>query len=1410
MLVRVQESSASSVILGAAIRTSGASTSVVNAVLVGLSSFSGGTPVIRHLRYSGGNTSFIGTYGTTPSYSYDTLYWLTVTQTGTSTSTVLSAADDPVASSPLLSFVEADSGAPSTGGVGMGLISADEVDVFFVGIGTDGDTAPIPDYATIPVAFSGSVPAQTATVGTAFSLAMAGYFSGPSTPFTFSSVGSALPAGVTLNTATGALSGTPTTAGTYSDIVIRATDAQSNVANSNAFTITVASGSGGSGISVHEDFERSCVNPALSTVSTDTDGVDLILLHVRTQIVDTMHISPRWLEPVAKITGVNGKRPRFGFANYSEGFQTWGANQEAHYSYDGINWLPFVDTSVGSSVRFRLGTAFTQDTVYIARSWPRSVTQVGNQIAALASAHPTKIKPSATALAFTPSATTSFPAQAFIEAELAPAVDELGRAVPSVPVYAFTIDDDAFAGPKTICVINAGIHSGEDVGEVVFWELIDYIMGSSPAALALRQKFRILVHPLVNPKGRYAGYWRGSPDANTDPNRDWLTSSPLHDCVPIVKSSILAEVAGGYVGFAFDFHASPSGNGAMQLGINENKPAKLEFDTLCRAKYPGGDWVDYGGSRGPEGDGSTSVTTLGFYIRDLKPGLHMLVETCERFGSMNPTTTRPYAEAMVGALADMESGGWFGEAVPTAPTIVTSTLPGATVGIAYSQTLSASGDGPMTWTVVSGSLPTGLSLSGATISGTPTTVQTANFIVRAMNSVGSDTQELSMQVAAAAPPRKDEPTVLSRESWTSLLAQQSSQARAQAIADWAIDEIDFLDGFGDVIRTVTVDGWSVGAPVNGVYPAVPGEFDDPLTGSGEQVAAVFKSAGIEMFRVSCGVLPPEGTDLRVPQYLMHGHITAGVPVIRGDFAIYAPMSSDVGITFPVVVRDPIAVGLAEVGKSVDMTPGQYDGNPAPTITRQWYRRVGSGSTVAIPGATSLRYTLTSADLGAMISGREVAKNSFGEVIGYSNTIGPVVSESLTTLAPATIHVEQGGQVDLRQYVRGGKPPYTVTVGSGTLPTGATVANSTLSASGSASLTLSGPIVFNVADSDTAPARPAWVTSLPLKTWAQIPNTVMRNVMAPDPAGHNVNSTTAWCGAALKESGSEIFFTGGGHTDGSSNAVYSIKLNAASPQWVMRRTPTPLAQIVANASHYTDGRPTSRHTYWNIQYHQQRDLLMLFGGAAVYGNGNFSFPIIDAFDPATNDYLQAGTFPNYPGTILAGMTAAQSPAGDVWLSHTNGDLYVWRTAMGTHGAWTKLATQPSFAIDSPSVYDPVRERIVRFHTTTRSINPNTGASSTVSLTGPEAARITRQAQAIHVPELDCYLFVRFGTSTTSGPMQILNVDPSTWEVTAFGELGTPPSLGTSNYFYARFMYVPELKCIVFMHSVGLNLYVLRVA
>jgi LPXTG-motif cell wall-anchored protein len=89
-------------------------------------------------------------------------------------------------------------------------------------------------------------------------------------------------------------------------------------------------------------------------------------------------------------------------------------------------------------------------------------------------------------------------------------------------------------------------------------------------------------------------------------------------------------------------------------------------------------------------------------------------------------------------------GGYFGEnmwrfELPHPATITTATLAGGKVNVAYTQTLAATGAGPITFAVTAGTLPAGLALDPATgvISGTPTAAGTTSFTITATGADGA-------------------------------------------------------------------------------------------------------------------------------------------------------------------------------------------------------------------------------------------------------------------------------------------------------------------------------------------------------------------------------------------------------------------------------------------------------------------------------------------------------------------------------------------------------------------------------------------------------------------------------------------------------------------------------------------------
>lgn len=90
-----------------------------------------------------------------------------------------------------------------------------------------------------------------------------------------------------------------------------------------------------------------------------------------------------------------------------------------------------------------------------------------------------------------------------------------------------------------------------------------------------------------------------------------------------------------------------------------------------------------------------------------------------------------------------------GETPPDPFVITTTSLPDGTVATAYSQALVTDSSSPVSFSLQSGTLPTGLSMSSeGVISGTPTTAGTSSFVVLADNGASTDTQSLQITISA--------------------------------------------------------------------------------------------------------------------------------------------------------------------------------------------------------------------------------------------------------------------------------------------------------------------------------------------------------------------------------------------------------------------------------------------------------------------------------------------------------------------------------------------------------------------------------------------------------------------------------------------------------------------------------------
>jgi hypothetical protein len=150
----------------------------------------------------------------------------------------------------------------------------------------------------------------------------------------------------------------------------------------------------------------------------------------------------------------------------------------------------------------------------------------------------------------------------------------------------------------------------------------------------------------------------------------------------------------------------------------------------------------------PTGSAMPTASDVNWTAGETVPNL--TVATLSESGSVTVYNYAGNADLVVDAF------GYFSPAVAGPLAVTTTSLPGATVEVAYSTTLTASGGTtPYSWEIISGTLPTGLSLSsGGVISGTPTAMGTSSFTVQVTDSTTptpeTATAPLSLTVAAPA------------------------------------------------------------------------------------------------------------------------------------------------------------------------------------------------------------------------------------------------------------------------------------------------------------------------------------------------------------------------------------------------------------------------------------------------------------------------------------------------------------------------------------------------------------------------------------------------------------------------------------------------------------------------------------
>lgn len=339
------------------------------------------------------------------------------------------------------------------------------------------------------------------------------------------------------------------------------------------------------------------------------------------------------------------------------------------------------------------------------------------------------------------------------------------------------------------------------------------------------------------------------------------------------------------------------------------------------------------------------------------------------------------------------------------------------------------------------------------------------------------------------------------------------------------------------------------------------------------------------------------------------------------------------------------------------------------------------------------------------------------------------------------------------------------------------------------------------------ATPAWASAVAV---GQI-----KSVGGTGAGGASVDAFSGW---AYRPDTNEIFIAAaGGHNDSFDNRVVSCSLMSSSLSWTLRKASTGSGSIT-DQEYQADGTPSSRHTYQSTHWVAAQSRIMLFGVAYPYGPGVTNQDAVDGFNPSTNTWDAAGTWPN----IAAGYYGySQEGTGNVWSLPGNGLAQKFTASTGTFSSpainSVGSAVRFPWAWDGTSMVGLCWADGQGFGSGVNCIK-HTGTTQTAITFNASAAYTQFQSDAPQYAGMDyCTTDGKFyfydGRGASAG--RVFKITPngtSTWDMGTFtaGTGSDTPTATTSAGINNRwtFVTVGTAKGFLFMPSASAGLYFLR--
>jgi len=345
--------------------------------------------------------------------------------------------------------------------------------------------------------------------------------------------------------------------------------------------------------------------------------------------------------------------------------------------------------------------------------------------------------------------------------------------------------------------------------------------------------------------------------------------------------------------------------------------------------------------------------------------------------------------------------------------------------------------------------------------------------------------------------------------------------------------------------------------------------------------------------------------------------------------------------------------------------------------------------------------------------------------------------------------------------------------------------------------------------------PTWMNGLSAGQWIQVPSAAISSVQPnPLPAGTNSDSKViAWTSFVMDTRTSKVYSpANGGHRNYAGNEVDVLDLEANTPAWAQLLAPTPDSQLLDCQSYYSDGRPTSRHSYYGVTLNEFNDRIMLFAGAQWCSAGGFH-RATSSYNIGANAWSASGAHPDLPSSIsVPGVfaTALDPLTGNVYIAASS-NYFRWNRSSNQFQS-LNFISGPN-GTESMSAFDTTRGRFFVLGGTNSDHHYYTVASDSwtqAPINGANAANVSGAGQSamFYVSAIDRYLIRLADAGGT-----IYQVHPSTFEITTFpttGGASIPIGVVPGNGgIYNKFLYSPRLGGAVYVPQYSTSVWFLKV-